>query len=244
MGSLGRLLNSTVGMKIVMAVTGFLLFGFVLVHMTGNLQIFLDAGLKPGEASALNEYAEFLDDAGHGAVKWGARGVLLAAIGLHIYSWKRLTALQGEARPTAYANRTNRASTIASRTMKFTGPVILAFIIVHILHFTVGWKAILPEYQHEAVLQNVVQGFGKHPGMAVFYIVAQLCLAPHLAHGGYSMLRSLGMENAERAATARKIAAGLAFVITAANISIPVAVMGGFFKNVDLAAVPTESAEH
>jgi succinate dehydrogenase / fumarate reductase cytochrome b subunit len=232
---MSRLLQSTVGMKILMAVTGLLLFGFVFVHMTGNLQIYLPA--DAAGVRALDTYAKFLDETAHGALKWGARVVLLAAIGLHIFSWQRLTALQAAARPEGYTQRVNRASTLASRTMKLTGPVILAFIIVHLLHFTVGWKTLLPAYEHGKVFANVVQGF-RSPGMSVFYIVAQLALAPHLAHGGYSLLRSLGLESPERAELGRKIALALAIVITAANISVPVAVLTGFVGK-DVPAVTT-----
>lgn len=220
MGSLSRLLNSTVGMKITMALTGAILLGFVFVHMVGNLQIFL-----PDREQALAEYAHFLATVGHGGVKVGTEIALLAAVGLHIGSAFRLVRLQASARPTAYAARRDRASTYASRTMRWSGPILLAFIVYHLLHLTAG-KVGGGYVAEGAVYANVHNAFS-NPLIAGFYIVAQLALGPHLAHGAYSMLRSLGLESAARAAAARKVALGFGIVVTLGNLSIPVAVLSG-----------------
>jgi succinate dehydrogenase / fumarate reductase cytochrome b subunit len=206
-------------MKITMAVTGIILLGFVFVHMIGNLQIFL-----PDPTKALGDYAEYLESLGHGGVKWGARIVLLASVGLHILSAFRLVALQREARPVEYASRRNRASTYASRTMRWSGPIILLFIVYHLLHLTAG--KVDGGYVEHQVYRSVYDAFS-NPGIAGFYILAQLALGPHLAHGAYSLLRSLGMENAERAAAAKKLAVGFGLLITVGNCSIPLYVLSG-----------------
>jgi succinate dehydrogenase / fumarate reductase cytochrome b subunit len=214
-------LNTTVGNKIIMAVTGLLMFGFVIVHMIGNLQLYFPA---VDGVQALDSYAKFLDETAHGALKWGTRAVLLVAVALHVRAHLMLAALQGKARPTPYAVKRSLASTVMSRTMKLTGPVILAFIVFHLLHLTVG---AFGSYEHGKVFQNVTTAF-KNPAFVGIYVVAQLALAPHLSHGGYSLFRSLGLEDAPFAGAARKGAMALAAVVTLANVSFPLSVLLGF----------------
>ncbi len=219
-----RFLNTTVGNKIIMAITGAVMFGFVIVHMAGNLQLYFPAG--EGGVAALDTYAAFLDEAAHGALKWGTRLVLLACLILHVRAHLMLAALQGKARPTPYAVKQSLASTVMSRTMKLTGPVLLAFIIFHLLHLTVGLPALLPAYKHGAVFANVTTTF-KNPAIVGVYVVAMLALAPHLSHGGFSLFRSLGLEDSATAGSARKAAMALAAVVTIANISFPLSVLLG-----------------
>ena len=220
MSTLSRLLNSTVGMKATMAVTGIVLLGFVFVHMIGNLQIFL-----PDPTKALGDYAVFLATLGHGSVKYGTRAVLLLSVGLHIASAVRLVQLQGTARPQAYAVKKHLASTYASRTMRWSGPILLLFIIYHLLHLTVG--GVGGGYVDvNSVYANVYYGF-RIPAVAGFYLVAQLALGPHLAHGAYSLLRSLGLESAEKAALAKKAALAFGVLVTVGNCSIPLYVLSG-----------------
>ena len=126
---LARLWRSSVGLKIVMAVTGVILSGFVLVHMAGNLQVF------QGE-KALDDYAKLLRT--EPALLWLARLVLLGSVGLHIAAWLVLLGRNRRARPVAYSKATHRESSFASRSMRWTGPLLLAFIVYHILHMTTG----------------------------------------------------------------------------------------------------------
>ncbi len=243
MSTLSRLLNSTVGMKITMAVTGIVLLGFVFVHMIGNLQIFMH-----DPTQALGDYAVFLASLGHGGVKVGTEVVLLASVGLHIASAVRLVQLQGAARPQAYAVKKNLASTYASRTMRWSGPIILLFVIYHLLHLTGGMVG--GGYTHGQVYRSVYDGFS-NPAIAGFYLLAQLALGPHLAHGAYSLLRSLGLESAEKAALAKKAAVAFGVVVTVGNCSIPLYVLSGMaptpgaYKPAASASlVPSATQEH
>jgi succinate dehydrogenase / fumarate reductase cytochrome b subunit len=201
-----------------MAVTGFLMFGFVIVHMIGNLQVFLP--IHPDEPHALDEYAAFLDETAHGALKWGNRVLLLVALVLHIRAFRLLAVRAGAARPQDYAGRQNLASTLMSRTMRISGPILFVFIVFHLLHFTVGIDAI-SAYEYGKVYDNVKAGFS-NPVLVAVYVVAMLALGPHLAHGGYSMFRSLGLSDRGTAELARNVAIGLAALVTVANISIPI----------------------
>ena len=123
---------STLGRKVVMAVTGLVLFGFVFVHMLGNLQMFLP------DHEAINHYGAFLREMLHGGGIWVARGVLLGSVGLHIWAAWSLTRTNWSARPVSYKVVTPDASTYASRTMRWSGPILLLFIVYHLLHFTTG----------------------------------------------------------------------------------------------------------
>lgn len=224
MGWLRRFLDSNIGLKILMALTGLMLVGFVLVHMLGNLQIFLGA-------DAFNEYAATMQ--GSPKIVWAARAGLLAAVLAHIYSAAKLTLRSRAARPQGYKEHHWLSGSYAVRTMRFGGIVLLAFIIYHLLHFTVG--VVHSDFQHCATVkeqftcyafENVVGGF-RNPLVGLFYIVAQLCLGLHLAHGVWSMCRTLGLGNPRFDGLARKIAIAIATAVTVGNISIPVAVMAG-----------------
>src|SRR5262245_28463653 len=124
-------LGSTVGKKVVMAVTGLILFGFVIAHLIGNLQVFLGA-------AALDAYAVFLREFLHGAGLWIARIVLLAAVVLHVWSATSLTITSRKARPLGYRTFQPKESTYASRTMMWSGPIVLLFIVYHLMHLTFG----------------------------------------------------------------------------------------------------------
>ena len=214
------LLTSTVGMKAVMAVTGIVLFAFVIGHMVGNLQVFL------GEA-ALDHYAVFLREFLHGAGIWIARVVLLSCAVLHVWSATALTLGSWAARPIGYRQVRHVESTYASRTMRWGGPLILAFIVYHILHLTLG-RAGLP-FEEGHVYRNVIAGFRIWP-VSAFYIVAQLALGLHLYHGGWSMLQTLGLSHARW--NRLRFALSLAFTLTVVtgNIMIPVAVLAGWVR--------------
>jgi succinate dehydrogenase / fumarate reductase cytochrome b subunit len=174
------LFQSVIGKKVIMAVTGFILFGFVVGHMVGNLQVF--AGPEK-----LNKYAEFLQSLGGGL--WAARFVLLGAVILHIVSAVQLYNNKAQARPQGYVKKATIATSYAARTMVWSGPIILFFLIYHLLHFTTGQAH--PDFVKGDVYRNVVTGFS-NPAAALFYMVANVLLAIHLYHGVWSMFPDAG----------------------------------------------------
>jgi len=214
--------QTTVGKKAIMAVTGFILFGFICGHLLGNLQIFL-----PPEK--INHYSATLKSLP--ALLWGARITLLLAVGLHVWSSFQLWLLQREARPINYVKKANLNSTYASRTMLWSGPIILAFLIFHLLHFTFGTVHPGGPFDEHNVYNNVVTGFQVWP-VSLFYIIAMIMLCYHLYHGLWSMFQSLGFSHPVYTPWLQRFAKLFAILIAAGNISIPVAVLAGFTKPV------------
>jgi succinate dehydrogenase / fumarate reductase cytochrome b subunit len=175
--------QSTNGKKVIMAVTGFMMFAFVIGHMLGNLQMF--------EAPEhINAYGHFLHNLGE--LLWIERGVLLLAIVLHITATIQLALRSKAARPIGYSRRQAINSSYASRTMYWSGPIVLAFIIFHLLQFTAGY--IHPHAQFVAgdVYGNVVSGFQVW-WVSAWYIFAIILLGLHLSHGLASMFQSVGL---------------------------------------------------
>lgn len=209
--------SSTVGKKVVMAVTGLILFGFVIGHMVGNLTVYL--GPK-----AMNDYAEFLHTFLHGGGIWVARLGLLAAAAGHIWAMTSLTLTNSAARPVAYKQVTHRASTYASRAMRWSGVLILAFVVFHLLHLTTG--AVHPQFVPGQAFHNVVTGLKVAP-VAFFYLLANLALGMHLFHGASSMLQTLGLNHARYNALRNTVSTGIALVVVAGNLSFPVSVLAG-----------------
>ncbi|MCB1054718.1 MAG: succinate dehydrogenase cytochrome b subunit [Acidobacteria bacterium] len=214
--------KSALAKKVVMAVTGIILFGFVLGHMVGNLKLYLGP-------EALNHYAEALRELGapllaHGQALWIARIVLLAAVVLHIWSAWTLTLQNRRARPHAYAKKEVIQATYASRTMRWGGVIILLFVVYHLLHLTFG--TVHPDFIEGDVYHNVVTGF-RVWWVAGFYILANLALGFHLYHGLWSMFQSLGWDHDAYKKARRPFAALFAVLITACNISFPLAVLTG-----------------
>ena len=219
----GEITRTAVGKKAVMAVSGIMLFGFVLAHMLGNLKLYLGP-------QALNDYAVFLREVGHpavppGGVLWLARLALLAAVGLHAWSAWSIVMMNRRARPQAYAERQGIAMTYASRTMRWGGVILLAFVVFHLLHLTTG--TVHPSYREGDVYHNVVAGFQVW-WVAAFYIAAQLALGLHLYHGLWSMFQSLGLNHPRYNRWRNIFAQVFALVVTLGNISFPVAVLTGW----------------
>ena len=201
-----------------MAVSGCILFLFVVGHLIGNLQIYEGP-------EKLNRYAALLRSMP--ALLWGVRTVLLAMVLLHIWSSVQLAGRNIAARPVGYRMKKATGSSYASRTMYWSGPIILAFVIYHLLDFTFG--RVNPHFQPGNVYGNVVASFQLIP-VAVFYIIAMLLLCLHLYHGLWSMFQSLGIAHPRYTPMLRKGAAVLATLIAAGNISIPLAVLAGWVK--------------
>jgi succinate dehydrogenase cytochrome b subunit len=222
--------------KFVMAVTGLMLFGFVAGHMVGNLKLYLGtyaSGPHAGEY-AIDVYAEGLRELGapvlgHGQALWIARFGLLAAVLLHIWSASQLTLANYRARPVAYRKEDHLASTYASRTMRWGGVILLLFVIYHLLHLTFGAADVHPDFRPGEVYHNVVAGF-RNPLVSAFYVAAQLALGLHLFHGLWSLFQSLGLAGPRFNQFRRQFAAAFAVVITAGNISFPVAVLTGLIR--------------
>lgn len=212
--------GSTIGKKVVMALSGIALFGFVIAHMIGNLQVYLGA-------EALNAYSVSLHSLGHGAGLWVARAGLLGAVLAHIGSAFSLWQKNKGARKVRYKMFAPRASSYASRTMYVSGPIVLAFIVFHLLHLTAG--TVHPSFVSGDVYHNVVSGFAK-PAASVFYIVAMLALGFHLYHGVWSLLQTLGLAHARWNHLRHGAATLFAAVVVIGNISFPVAVLTGFVK--------------
>ncbi|MFZ2491142.1 MAG: succinate dehydrogenase cytochrome b subunit [Thermoanaerobaculia bacterium] len=222
----GNFYRSTIGKKAVMAVSGLILFGFVFVHMIGNLKMYLGA-------EHFNEYAHFLRNVGAPAVPengvlWIARVVLLVMAGLHVWSAWQLTQLAWAARGTEkYRRRDFEAADYAVRTMRWGGVIVLLFIVFHILHLTTGQAH--PSFNAENPYANVVAGF-QVPWVAAIYIVANLALGLHLFHGVWSMFNSLGLNHERFNAWRTYFAATFALIITLGNVSFPLAVLTGIVR--------------
>lgn len=212
-----RFYEAAAGKKVVMAVTGVILFGYVLGHLLGNLQVFLGP-------EAINNYAHFLHS--HEGALWGARIILGFAVALHIVASIQLWVLNHKARPVAYIRKDDVPASYAARTMKWSGPIIAAFVVFHVLHLTTGDVVELhPELGPSSpdAYDNVVGGFQQHPLIAVFYIVAILLLSMHLFHGLWSMFQSVGISHPRYTPLLKRFASVFAILIAAGYISIPVA---------------------
>lgn len=213
--------RSAVAKKWLMAVTGIILIGFVLVHMIGNLKLYSGAG-------KLDHYAEWLRTIGEPILPetgmlWIFRVVLLGAVVVHVVAAAQLTAMNRRARPTRYQSpRDYAAANFASRTMRMTGVIVLLFVVFHLLDLT--WGVTDPDFVKGAVYDNVISSFQRVP-VAIVYIVANLALALHLGHGAWSMFQSLGWNSPRYNQARRAFAIGLAAVIAVGNISMPLLVV-------------------
>ncbi|MBV8898374.1 MAG: succinate dehydrogenase cytochrome b subunit [Acidobacteriaceae bacterium] len=215
-----RFWAATNGKKIVMALTGAILFLFVIGHMLGNLQVF--AG-----PDKLNAYGRFL----HGVpeILWAVRITLLTCVALHIWASVELALRKSSARPVAYSKRENTVSTYASRTMYWSGPIVLAFVIYHLLHLTAGVIHPGGEYVEGDVYHNVVAGFQVWY-VSAWYVFSMILLGLHIRHGAWSMFQSVGINHPRHTPILKRAAAILAFVIVAGYISIPISIMLGLVK--------------
>ena len=236
------LYRSAVGKKAVMAVTGVILFGFIVLHLIGNLKLYEPGMYKaPGETGPgvhyLNAYGAFLRHVGEPALPaygalWIVRAVLIAAVLLHIWAAWQLTRMAGAARPRGYASRPKIHTTYASRTMRWGGVIILLFVIYHLLDFTAG--VVNPHHAqwatyHEDVYANVVASFSR-PYVSFFYILAQVALGFHLYHGLWSLFQSLGWNHPRFNHWRSGFAHAFAWIITIGNVSFPLAVLTGLIR--------------
>jgi succinate dehydrogenase / fumarate reductase cytochrome b subunit len=210
--------QSTIGKKIVMAVTGLIGVGFVIGHMLGNLQVFLGP-------EKFNAYAHFLRSLGE--LLWVIRAVLVAAVVLHVIAAVQLSRRRLQARPVGYKQGSqHEVSTYASRTIRWGGALLLIFIVFHILHFTT--LDIFRDYSRTDVYANVIRGF-RVWWIVVLYVAAMIALGLHLYHGIWSSLRTIGASGASRDPLRRPIAAAIAVVVWLGFTAIPLAILTGIF---------------
>ena len=218
---------SSIGKKFIMAITGMALFLFVVLHLAGNLQVFLG----PEE---INRYGDFLQT--NKELLWPARIGLLFIVGLHIWSAIKLSAENKAARPQAYVQQEVVAASYASRTMLMSGLIILAFIIYHLLHFTVqvrGVNLVDTDFRemhdlkgrHDVYAMMII-GF-RNPFVSLFYIIAQFLLFMHLGHGLGAMFQSMGWKSPAYAPLIAKFAQVVSWLIFVGYISIPICIFLG-----------------
>ncbi|HNP71143.1 MAG TPA: succinate dehydrogenase cytochrome b subunit [Kouleothrix sp.] len=229
------LYRSSIGKKAIMAVSGLIGVGFLVVHMYGNLKIFLGP-------EYFNEYAAGLRTLGgpifgHTHLLWIARVVLLAAVAAHIWSAYELTRqdLGGRPRANRYGQKKSIAATYAARTMRWGGVILFLFIVFHLMHFTlglVGYSA--GQFQAESngqfhAYENVIAGFSFWPA-TLFYIVAMLCLGMHLYHGFWSAFQTLGLNSYKTNFALRGLALLVALALTVGFVAVPIAVLFGIVR--------------
>ena len=211
-------IKSSIGRKVIMALTGAALAGFVIVHMLGNLQIFLGP-------EALNSYAEHLEELT--MLLWPARIFLLIALMVHIFVALSLAIENKKARPIVYQSQNTVQASYASRTMVFSGLIIFAFIVYHLLHFTFkftnpGISNLVDAKGRDDVYSMVVLSF-QSVQITTAYIISMVLLCYHLSHGLPSLFQSLGLSGVKCDALLKKIGKGIALVIFIGNCSIPLA---------------------
>jgi succinate dehydrogenase / fumarate reductase cytochrome b subunit len=219
--------RSAVGKKWVMAVTGILLMGYVFFHMLGNLKVYLGA-------EDLNHYGEWLRDLlvpffPRTVTLWLLRIGLTAAFVFHIHAAYGLTRINREARAAGgyISKRDYQAANAASRSMRWTGVVILLFLVFHLADLT--WGTVNPDFVRGDVYRNLVASF-ERPGVSAIYIVANLALGLHLFHGAWSMFQSLGVNNPKWNSWRRGFAVGFAAIVTVGNLTFPIAALTGIIS--------------
>jgi succinate dehydrogenase / fumarate reductase cytochrome b subunit len=210
-----RFYQTTVGKKAIMAVTGVILFAFILGHLAGNLQAF--EGREKFDA-----YAVFLRSIP--AALYSARLIVLLAVTFHIITTVQLALLKSRARPVGYVKKDNSAASYASRTMYWSGPIVAAFVIYHLAQFT--FLLTDSRFQEGQVYDNLVITF-QQPYISILYIVAMVLLGFHISHGIWSMFQSLGLTTPVYSPVIKRLAQALALAITLGFISIPAAVLAG-----------------
>jgi succinate dehydrogenase / fumarate reductase cytochrome b subunit len=229
MGRIATLYNSTLGKKAIVAATGIVLFGFVVMHMAGNLKTF--TGNDAEGVPHIDIYAKFLRTMGepmmpYGSALWVVRIVLLVALVLHVVNVIQLARRNHAARPVAYHHTHVRVeATLAAGTMMVSGLGLLVFIVIHLLQFTTGTIQITPVV-HEHVYANLYNAFSRW-FVVLFYVLAMGLLAFHLYHGVWSLFQTLGIDNPDRNRGLRVFAALAALVLLVGFCSVPVLILLG-----------------
>jgi succinate dehydrogenase / fumarate reductase cytochrome b subunit len=219
LGTRPSLYSTSVGKKYVMAISGMVLMAFILAHMVGNLKLYFGA-------TALDNYSHWLREVGEPALPrqallWAVRVTLLAAVTAHIVTAYQLTMINRRARPQAYRSKRDYvAADFASRTMRWSGIIVLLFVVWHLLDLT--WGPVNPDFVSGDPYHNVVASFERVP-VSIIYVIANLALGVHLYHGAWSLFQSMGWTRPWR----RQFATVFAGLIVLGNVSFPLAVMFG-----------------
>lgn len=208
------LYQSTIGKKVLMAVTGAVIFGYLVLHMFGNLQIFLGPGV-------INRYAALLHDTP--ALLWAVRIALLVAFPVHILMAVQLNRINSRARPVGYGNYKRHVSSYAARTMMFSGPVLLVFLLFHLAHLTLGWNVVPSAFIEGDVFANMVNGFSEG-WVAFFYVLAAALVGLHMVHGGWSMFQTLGVSHPRYNGIVKEVAFVASVVVAGGFALVPLAV--------------------
>ena len=217
--------DTSIGKKLVVAVTGLIMYGFIIGHMLGNLKAF-------GGATALDQYAELLREIGasfHGNTTflWIARIVLIGAVIAHVVTIIQLSARNRASRPRRAVRRRN-ASTLAATWMAISGTLILVFIVIHLAQFTFGWIDIhatgTEGYEYGAVYSNIWGAFNVW-WVALFYVAMMAMVCMHVYHGAWSMCQTLGLDAPTRNKAIRGGAAGVAVLLFVGFCSVPLAML-------------------
>lgn len=226
MNILQVLFKSSIGKKVTMAATGFILLGFVIGHLVGNLQIF-------SHPDKINAYAHLLESLGPGL--WAIRLFLLAAVAVHVWLAVQLTLENRQARPDGYQKKITLRATLASRTMRWTGLVVFAFIVYHLLHFTIRVTHGPEAYPMTALADGttvrdvhsmMVLGF-QNPLLATFYLISVGLLSWHLSHGLVSMFQSIGLRTRVWSRFLERISVIFCILYFIGNAVIVIAAMTG-----------------
>jgi succinate dehydrogenase / fumarate reductase cytochrome b subunit len=220
-----RIWNSSIGMKMIMGLTGLALVLFTIVHMLGNLQLFLGP-------HALNRYASFLQNLGE--LLWLMRGGLLILFVLHVICAIRVTYLNRVARPVRYRRAAQVQLGLAPRTLIYTGVLVFIFLGYHLAHFTLGatdpsFKELHDSLGRHDVHSMVAKGFGD-PRAAWSYMIAMILLGYHLSHGIPNLFQSVGWNHPKYQPVLKRWGAILAILIVIGNISMPLAVQLGLVR--------------
>ena len=216
MSSIAAFWRSTIGKKVVMAVTGVIGIAFLVSHVASNLLVFQGP-------EGINEYAAFLRTLGPGLFL--ARAILVVAVALHVVAALQLYARRRAARPVGYVKSKPQVAKIWDRTMFVGGIVVLAFIVFHLMHLT--WGVVHPRFVHLDPYGNIVRGF-REPWVVAIYVLGVLALGMHLAHGAWSSVRTIGLNRASPHPMRRPVALLLAALLWLGFTIIPIAAYVGF----------------
>jgi succinate dehydrogenase / fumarate reductase cytochrome b subunit len=210
--------QSTIGKKVAVAATGLVMFGFVVGHLLGNLQIFQGP-------EKINSYSHFLKHTA--ALLWGTRIVLLFSVIIHVIFTIQLRLRNRAGRPVAYEMHEPQYSTMSARVMFWSGLYLLTYIVYHLLHFTFG--SVHPRFSPTDVYANVIVGFSSW-SVSLFYIVGMVCLGLHLHHGVWSVFQTLGLNHPSYNPWKKRLAIFSSIAIPLGYISIPAAVLAGILR--------------
>ena len=219
------LTRSTIGKKVIMALTGLVWIGFLAFHMYGNLKVFEGAAY-------FNEYSEGLRHIGapiFGAfhLLWVARIGLIVSVVLHVWAALDLTRAARRARPQSYVMKKNIHADYAAVTIRYGGLAIFLFLLYHLAHFTWGVRAVHPDFIPGDTYHNLVVGF-QNPLNVILYLIALVAVGLHLYHGSWSMFQTLGFNNQKYDSSLRALALALGVLIPLGFATAPLGVLFGF----------------